>query len=56
MKDAVLGIARHLLTAGGGYLVGRGLIDAQMATELTGALATIVGIVWSVYDKRLKVA
>ena len=56
MKDAVLGIARHLLTAGGGYLVGQGLIDAQMATELTGALMTIVGIVWSVDDKRLKVA
>jgi hypothetical protein len=52
MKDALLGIARHILTAGGGYLVAKGTIDAVGAEQLVGALITILGVVASVIDKK----
>lgn len=46
-KKKILGIVRHLLTAGGGYLVGQGIIDEALALEIIGAILTIVGTVWS---------
>lgn len=46
-KKKILGIVRHILTAGGGYLVGQGLIDESQAIEIVGALMTIAGLVWS---------
>jgi hypothetical protein len=49
---ATLGIIRHLLTFGGGYLVGQGWIEEAMVPELVGALMTLIGAVWSVSDKR----
>lgn len=51
MKDMVLGIARHLLTAGGGALVAQGTLDAATAQTAVGALVTLVGVGWSVYEK-----
>lgn len=46
------GIARALVSALGGYLVGRGLIDSETATALGGAAATVIVAVWSVISKR----
>lgn len=54
MTPAILGIARHLLTLGGGALVARGYIDAGAAETLVGAGVAIVGVVWSVYEKRAR--
>lgn len=51
MKDAILGLIRHALTAGGGYIVGKGLLDASSMTEIVGAAMTLIGAAWSVYDK-----
>lgn len=50
-KEAALGILRHLLTAGGGYVVSSGLIDAATAQTAIGALMTLAGIAWSVAIK-----
>lgn len=52
MNTALMGIARHLLTLAGGYLVAKGTIDAAAAETLVGAGVSIVGVVWSVLDKR----
>ena len=51
-KEQVLGVLRHALTFFGGILVTRGLLDAEMAMELSGALITLVGGVWSVLNKK----
>ena len=51
-RKQALGIFRHLLTFGGGLLAGQGVIDEGMALELSGALATVVGIIWSIIDKK----
>lgn len=50
----VTGLARHLLTAGGGYLVAQGVLDAGTAELAVGALVTLVGVVWSILEKRAR--
>ena len=54
IKESVLGIVRHAMTAGGGYLAGNGVLDASQVEVLTGAVVAIVGVVWSVLQKRQK--
>lgn len=51
-KEMVWGIVRAVLAAGSGYLVGMGLIDQAMATEIIGALGVIFTAVWSVWAKK----
>jgi peptidoglycan hydrolase-like protein with peptidoglycan-binding domain len=53
--DQINGVVRALLTAIGGYLVGKGLIDQTTATELVGAVLTIGGALWSIVSNRPKV-
>lgn len=52
-KDEVYGVARAVLSAVGGFLVGKGYIDSETAVALAGALATIAAAVWSVKAKRV---
>lgn len=52
--NTILGLIRHLLTFLGGYLVASGVIPEAMLDELLGAVMTIVGFIWSVYDKRAR--
>lgn len=51
-KVAVLGIIRHILTFGGGWIVARGLLDEATWVELSGAIITVIGVVWSVMEKK----
>jgi hypothetical protein len=51
-KEQTIGIVRHILTFGGGLLVAKGTVDPQIATELTGAIISILGAVWSIRSKR----
>jgi|TARA_R110000772_G_scaffold3031_2_gene11097 hypothetical protein len=51
-KEQVLGVLRHSLTFIGGLLMAKGLIDEAMFSELSGALITLIGGVWSVLSKR----
>lgn len=48
----VFGIVRTVLSALGGYLVGKGFVDEATATSLAGAGATILAAIWSVVSKR----
>lgn len=45
--ETVLGLIRHLLTFGGGFLVAKGYLDEASVSELVGALTTVIGVVWS---------
>ena len=55
LSPAILGVVRHVLTLGGGYLVARGTLDASSADTLVGAGVSIAGVIWSVIDKRFRV-
>lgn len=51
-KEQVMGVVRHILTAGGGYFVGQGLLTGDMLVEVVAGVVTLIGVVWSVWDKR----
>lgn len=52
--ETILGLVRHALTFGGGYLVAKGYLDDASVNELVGAITAIVGIVWSGISKSDK--
>lgn len=48
----VQAIVRHLLTTvGGGFLMSFGLSGGTL-DAVVGAISTLAGVAWSVYDKR----
>lgn len=50
----VLGLIRHILTIAGGYLVAQGALEQGQVTEAIGALVTLAGVGWSVWEKQSK--
>jgi hypothetical protein len=50
--EAILGVIRHVLTFGGGFLVAKGWLDADTLTQGVAAAATLIGLVWSVIAKK----
>jgi hypothetical protein len=54
MKDIILGVVRHLLSAGGAVLVAKGIVDAGIVQETVGAVLTIIGFALSIFDKVKK--
>ena len=53
-KESVLGVLRHILTFGGGLAVSKGYIDEASSVELVGAAITIIGVAWSIIEKKKK--
>ena len=51
-KEQTLGIIRHSLTFIGGILIMKGIVDEALVAEISGAIMTLVGGVWSIVDKR----
>lgn len=53
MNSAVIqAIVRHLLTvAGGGFFASWGITGSTFEA-VVGAVSTLAGVVWSIYDKR----
>ena len=50
--EEIGGVVRAIVSALGGYLVGKGLIDNETAMTLGGAIVPLVVAVWSVVSKR----
>ncbi|MCF4125365.1 Pam3-gp28 family putative phage holin [Methylobacterium sp. SyP6R] len=50
--EQLTALLRTLLQFGGGIAVGRGWIDADTATTLTGALVTLIVTIWGLYARR----
>ena len=48
----VLGLVRHILTIAGGFLVSSGTLDQPDVETGVGAILTISGIAWSIFDKK----
>jgi hypothetical protein len=51
-KPQLLGIARHILTFAGGIAIAKGIVDEAMATEIVGAIVSLIGVVWSFIEKE----
>jgi hypothetical protein len=51
-KEQVLGVLRHSLTFLGGILVAKGLVDDALVAELSGAVITLIGGLWSILIKK----
>ncbi len=51
-KTLLLSIVRHLLTFGGGALASKGYADAADIEQGIGAVLTLVGLGWSIWEKR----
>jgi len=51
-KEQILGIIRHVITFVGGIMVMKGYIDSETFTQMSGALITLVGGIWSVLEKK----
>lgn len=51
-SEEIGGIVRAIVAAIGGYFVGTGVVDANTATTIGGAVATIAVAVWSVWQKK----
>ena len=49
--EMLMGLVRHVLTFGGGYLVGEGVLTEVNAEAIIGAIMTIIGALWSVRAK-----
>jgi len=52
MNDSIKSIVRHGLSFGGGFLVAKGLVTVDQANELAGAVITLLGVGWSVWNNR----
>jgi hypothetical protein len=52
MNPNLASLIRHILTAAGGFLVAKGLASADQLAELVGAVVSIAGVGWSVYNNR----
>lgn len=50
--EMIQGVVRHLLTFGGGFLVTNGSLGQSDMEAGVGAVITLVGIVWSVFNKK----
>jgi hypothetical protein len=50
-KEQLLGIVRHGLTFVGGLLLMKGLVDEAILSEISGAVITLTGAIWSIINK-----
>ncbi len=50
--DIIGGIVRAVLAAAGGYLVGKGTIDAETWATVSGAFMTLAVTGWSIWAKK----
>ena len=53
-KDQIFGVARHVLTFLGGFLVVKGYLDESLLSELVGGTIALAGTIWSVVYKNKK--
>jgi hypothetical protein len=50
--EIVAGFARHILTTIGGGVATAGYVDGNDFSIAVGALSTLIGVGWSIYQKR----
>jgi hypothetical protein len=53
-KESILGIVRHILTFGGGFMTQNGMATQDDITTGVSAVVTLVGVIWSILSKKKK--
>lgn len=51
-SEQIGGLVRHVLTFVGGIVVSKGYVDEQTMITVVGAVATVVGAIWSFMAKK----
>jgi len=51
-KQKWYSVIRHTLTAIGGVLIAIGVVDDTIVMEVSGAIITILGVIWGIQDKK----
>ena len=51
-QEQIFGVIRHVFTAVGGIVIAQGYISDSVYTELSGAVLTLVGVIWSIVTKK----
>jgi hypothetical protein len=49
--EQISSILRHVLTFGGGFIVAKGWISADALPGIVGAILTIGGAIWALFNK-----
>lgn len=52
----VAGVVRHVLTGIGGVFAAKYAIDGGTMDAIIGGVTALVGVVWSIWDKKKAVA
>lgn len=50
----MLGIIRHVLTFGAGFLIAKGKLDIASADTIIGSILALTGSIWSVFSPEKK--
>lgn len=51
-QSVILGVVRHVLTFGGGFLTSNGMATEDDISAAVGAVVVLVGVVWSIVQKK----
>ena len=51
-KESILGIIRHMLTFGGGFMTQNGMATDDQVTTAVSAAVTLIGVIWSILSKK----
>ena len=51
-QEVFMGLVRHVLTAGGGFIVSLGYVTNGQTEILIGAALAIAGVIWSAMHKK----
>lgn len=53
-KEVIMGVVRHILSSVGAAVATAGYVGEADVTAITGGIVAIVGLVWSIIDKKAK--
>lgn len=54
INPSVDGLIRHVLTGVGGVLIAKGFMDDATLQSIIGGTLAVVGVIWSLFNKRKK--
>ena len=52
MLATISGIIRHAMTFGGGFLIDKDLTNVTEWESAVAAVVTLIGVAWSIYEKK----
>lgn len=51
LQDSILGLVRHGLTSVGGAFIGKGVVTGDQLEVIVAGVVTLLGVLWSLWDK-----